>query len=252
MNVIAQGVFPSLLNKSLNYMDNFLNILKPVLPESNELGFSRLTIMKFLIMLLKLENPKITSLLVEKGSFAVVLELFFIHRNNTVLHNLVLEYFTIGLSRNQFLYAIVSDSQLTNRIVDAWEQLILENESRLKDQALSDHALSWLKKLFRNFKNEQDFPVDVAVRLQILKGSANWGSFGHLFKLANSLMSVCNQISPDILYNTTYRDNWLLLVENERWKKFVDEVLRVYNAIGSQKLNQDFSSDSESSDDNDE
>jgi hypothetical protein len=252
MNVIAQGVFPSLLNKSLNYMDNFLNILKPVLPESNELGFGRLTIMKFLIMLLKLENPKITSLLVEKGSFPLVLELFFIHRNNTVLHNLVLEYFTIGLSRNQFLYAIVSNSQLTNRIVDAWEKLNLENESRLKDQALSDHALSWLKKLFRNFKNEQGFPVEVAVRLQILKGSANWGSFGHLFKLSNSFMSVCNQISPDILYNTTYRDNWLLLVENERWKKFVDEVLRVYNAISSQKLDQDFSSDSESSDDNDE
>jgi len=108
---------------------------------------------------------------------------------------------------------------------------------------------SWLKKLFRNFKNDKEFPVEVAVRLQIIRGSTNWGCFGHLFKLANSLVTICSQTSSEFVH-TTQRDLWIQYTENERWKKFVDDVLRVYNAISTQKLDQDCSS--ESSSDNDD
>jgi len=247
MNVIFQNAFPALLQKSLHYIDNFLNILKST--DQSPEGFARLMTLKFLVMLLKLDNPKINQLLVEKGSFSIILDLFFIHKNNTVMHNLILEYFTVGISRNQYTCAILSSSQLTYRIVEAWEKLNQENESRLKDQALSDHALSWLKKLFRNFKNEHDFPVDVAVRLQILRGSLNWGCFGHLLRLSYTIVTVCTQISPDFMQNPTQRDDWYKIVENEKWKKFVEEVLRVYTAISNQKLDQDYSSDSQDSSD---
>jgi hypothetical protein len=253
MNVISQNVFPALLQKSLHYIDNFLITLKPDKSgESHEAGFGRLITLRFLIMLLKLDNPKITSLLVEKNSFPTVLHLFFLHRNNTVLHNLILEYFTIGLSRNQYLIPIISTSQLITRIVEAWEQLVALNDARLKDQGLYDHAHSWLKKLFRNFKNDKDFPTDVAVKLQIIRGSPSWGCFGHLFKLSNALVTICNQTSSELVHSTQ-RELWIQYTENEKWKKFVDEVLRVYNAISSQKLDQDCSSESpESSDDNDD
>jgi hypothetical protein len=246
MNVIFQNAFPALLQKSLHYMDNFLNILKS---DQYQEGFARLMTLKFLVMLLKLDQPKINSLLIEKGFFSIILDLFFTHKNNTVMHNLILEYFTVGISRNQYTCAILSSSQLTYRIVEAWEKLNQENESRLKDQALSDHALSWLKKLFRNFKNEHDFPVDVAVRLQILRGSLNWGCFGHLLRLSYTIVTVSTQISPDFMQNPTQRDDWYKIVENDKWKKFVEEVLRVYTAISNQKLDQDYSSDSQDSSD---
>jgi hypothetical protein len=249
MTVISQNVFPALLQKSLQYLDNFLTFLKPVSNENlSDAAFSRLITLRFLIMLLKLDNQKITTLLVEKRSFPIVLELLFIHRNNTVLHNLILEYFTVGLSRNHMI-SIISSCNLIPRIVDAWDQLELKNESRLKDQGLYDHAHSWLKKLFRNWKNERDFPVEVAVKLQIIRGSTSWGCFGHLFKLANCLVTICSQTSPDLVH-TAQRDLWIQYTENERWKKFVEEVLRVYNAISTQKLDQDCSS--ESSSDNDD
>jgi len=251
MNVISQNVFPALLQKSLHYIDNFLTSLKPLSKEVNEAGFGRLITLRFLIMLLKLDNPKITTLLVEKGSFPIVLDLFFVHRNNTVLHNLVLDYFTFGLSRNQYIFSIISSSQLINRIVNAWDELERRNESRLKDQGLYDHAFSWLKKLFRNFKNEKDFPVEVAVKLQIIRGSPFWGCFGHLFKLSNSLVAICNQTSPEFVH-MTQRELWIQYTEDERWKKFVEEVLRVYNAVSSQKLDQDCSSESQDSSDNED
>jgi len=251
MNVISQNVFPALLQKSLHYIDNFLTSLKPLPKEPNEAGFGRLITLRFLIMLLKLDNPKITTLLVEKNSFPIVLDLFFVHRNNTVLHNLILDYFTFGLSRNQYIFSIISYSQLIIRIVDAWDELVRLNEARLKDQGLYDHGFSWLKKLFRNFKSEKDFPVEVAVRLQIIRGSPNWGCFGHLFKLSNSLVAICNQTSPEFVH-MTQRELWIQYTENERWKKFVEEVLRVYNAISSQKLDQDCSSESQDSSDNED
>jgi len=252
MNIISQNVFPSLLQKSLNYLDQFLSILKPTQKDTSEIGFGRLITLRYLIMLLKLDTPKITSLLVEKGTFPIILELYFIHRYNTVLHNLILEYFTIGLSRNPFIFSIISSSNLIPRMVDAWETLEVANEARLKDQALYDHAYSWLKKLFRNFKSEVNFPVDVAVRVQIIRGSSNWGCFGHLFKLSNQLVTICMETSPEFL-QMNHRDLWIQFIENERWKKFVDEVLRVYNAISTQKLDQDCSSESEnSSDENNE
>jgi hypothetical protein len=249
MNVISQNVFPALLQKSLHYIDNFLSLLRPYPKEPSDAAFGRLITLRFFIMLLKLDNPKITTLLVEKGSFPIVLDLLFIHRNNTVLHNLILEYFTVGLSRNNFIFSIISSSNLITRIVEAWDQLEALNESRLRDQGLYDHAFSWLKKLFRNFKNDKEFPVEVAVRLQIIRGSTNWGCFGHLFKLANSLVTICSQTSSEFVH-TTQRDLWIQYTENERWKKFVDDVLRVYNAISTQKLDQDCSS--ESSSDNDD
>lgn len=252
MNVISQNVFPALLQKSLQYIDNFLNTLKPDKSgnEPHEAGFGRLITLRFLIMLLKLDNQKITSLLVEKNSFPIVLNLLFIHRNNTVLHNLVLEYFSIGLSRNQYIIPIISSSQLITRITEAWEQLVASNDARLKDQGLYDHAHSWLKKLFRNFKNDKDFPTDVAVKLQIIRGSPSWGCFGHLFKLSNTLVTICNQTPSEFAHSPQHLNQF---TDNEQWKKFVDEVLRVYNAISSQKLDQDCSSESqESSDDNDD
>jgi len=248
MNVISQNVFPALLQKSLHYLDNFLTFLKPMPNEPSDAAFSRLITLRFLIMLLKLDNPKITTLLVEKGSFPIVLDLLFIHRNNTVLHNLILEYFTLGISRNH-LISIISTSNLIPRIVEAWDQLVTMNEPRLKDQGLYDHAYSWLKKLFRNWKTERDFPVEVAVKLQIIRGSTSWGCFGHLIKLANCLVTICSQTSPELVH-TAERDHWIKYTENEQWKKFVEEVLRVYNAISTQKLDQDCSS--ESSSDNDD
>jgi len=255
MNIISQNVFPSLLTKSLNYIDKFLSILKKQnLIENNnsEMGFGRLITLRFMIMLLKLDNQKITALLVDKGTFPIIFELYFIHRHNTVLHNLILEYFTIGLSRNAFIFSIITTSNFIPRIVDAWDNLVLANESRLKDPALYDHAYSWLKKLFRNFKNEQNFPVDVAVRVQIIRGSSHWGCFGHLFKLANQVVTICTENSLEFL-QVTHQDMFLQVIENERWKKFVEEVLRVYNAISSQKLDQECSSDSpDSSDENNE
>jgi hypothetical protein len=216
------------------------------------MGFGRLITLRFMIMLLKLDNQKITALLVDKGTFPIIFELYFIHRHNTVLHNLILEYFTIGLSRNAFIFSIITTSNLIPRIVDAWDNLVLSNESRLKDPALYDHAYSWLKKLFRNFKNEQNFPVDVAVRVQIIRGSSHWGCFGHLFKLANQVVTICTENSLEFL-QATHQDMFLQVIENDRWKKFVEEVLRVYNAISSQKLDQECSSESpDSSDENNE
>lgn len=254
MNVISQNVFPALLQKSLQYIDNFLNTLKQDKSghEPHEAGFGRLITLRFLIMLLKLDNQKITSVLVEKNSFPIVLDLFFIHRNNTVLHNLVLEYFSIGLSRHQYLIPIISSSQLITRIIESWEQLVASNDNRLQDQALYDHAHSWLKKLFRNFKNDKDFPTDVAVKLQIIRGSPSWGCFGHLFKLSNTLVTISNQ-TPSAEFAHSQQHFNQFTNDNEKWKKFVDEVLKVYNAISSQKLDQNSSSESqESSDDNDD
>jgi len=136
--------------------------------------------------------------------------------------------------------------------VNAWDELVSRNDSRLKDQGLYDHAFSWLKKLFRNFKNEKDFPVEVAVKLQIIRGSPSWGCFGHLFKLSNNLVAICNQTSPEFVH-MTQRELWIQYTEDERWKKFVEEVLRVYNAVSTQKLDQDCSSESQdSSDDNED
>jgi len=250
MTVISQNVFPALLQKCLQYMDNFLLLLKPQPKEPSSAGLSRLITLRFFNLLLRIDNPKITTLLVEKGSFTIILDLLFIHRNNTVLHNLILEYFIVGLSNShQYFISILSSSNLIMRIVDAWDQLEAANESRLKDQGLYDHAHSWLKKLFRNWKNERDFPVEVAVKLQIIRGSTHWGCFGVLFKLANNLVMIINQISPEFDHSTQ-KDLWVKYTENERWKKFVDEVLRVYNAISSKKLDQDCSS--ESSSDNDD
>jgi len=156
------------------------------------------------------------------------------------------------MSRNPYIISIISTSQLIPCIIDAWDRLIVLNDARLKDQALYDHAQSWLKKLFRNFKNDKDFPIDVAVRLQIIRGSPRWGCFGHLFKLSNTLVGIIQQTSAEFGHGTQ-REVWVGYTENERWKKFVDEVLRVYNAISQQKLDQDCSSESqESSDENDD
>jgi len=261
MNIISQSVFPTLLEKSLQYIDQFLSVLKPSKhdqistnshPSANgTTGFGRLITLRFLIMLLKLDTSHITSLLVEKCSFPIILDLYFIHPYNTVMHNLILEYFSIGLTRKQYIFLIISSSNLIPRMVGAWENLVQANESRLKDQALYDHAYSWLKKLFRNFKNcEQNFPVDVAVRVQIIRGSHGWGCFGHLFKLSNQLVSIYTQTSPEFL-QVSHRDMWSKFYEDEGWKKFVEEVLKVYNTISSQKLDQNSSSDSQdSSDDN--
>jgi len=235
MNVISQNVFPALLQKSLNYLDNFLSLLRPSPNDPSNVAFGRLITLRFLILLLKLDNPQITTLIVEKGSFPIILDLLFIHRNNTMLHNLILEYFTVGLSRVQFIIPVLSSSNLITRIVDAWDQLVVINESRLCDQGLYDHAFSWLKKLFRNFKNGKDFPVEEAVRLQIIRGSTSWGCFGHLFKLSNYLESIWGQTSPEFIHSTQ-RDIWIQYTENDRWKKFVDDVLRVYNAIITQKI----------------
>jgi hypothetical protein len=271
MNIVSQNVFPVLQQKCLNYLEHFLNILKPVKGENHQLlpspsihpdiGLGRTTTIKFLILLLKLDNPKITTLLIEKESFTILLEVLFIHRNNTVLHNLILEYFTIGLTRNQYTDIILSSTNLIGRITDAWNNLIIENEARLKDQALYDHALSYLKKLFRNFKHDRDLPVEVAVKLQIIRGSQNWGCFGHLFKLANLLVSIFSnninnhqipeQNSPNSQQNPITTNTWSRYLENEQWKKFVDEVLKVYNSISSQKLGQECSSDSQDSSEDD-
>jgi hypothetical protein len=227
-----------------------------------DIGLGRTTTIKFLILLLKLDNSKITTLLIEKESFTILLEVLFIHRNNTVLHNLILEYFTIGLTRIQYTDLILSTTNLLGRITDAWNNLIIENEARLKDQALYDHALSYLKKLFRNFKHDRDLPVEVAVKLQIIRGSQNWGCFGHLFKLANIVVSIFSnninnthqipeQNSPNSQLNPLPSNSWNRYMENEQWKKFVDEVLKVYNSISSQKLGQECSSDSQDSSEDD-
>jgi len=92
----------------------------------------------------------------------------------------------------------------------------------------------------------------VAVHLQIIRGSPHWGCFGHLFKLSNLIVTICNQTSPEFVH-MTQRDLWIQYTENEKWKKFIDEVLRVYNSIGTQKLDQDCSSESQdSSEENDD
>jgi len=199
-------------------------------------------------MLLKLELPEATALIVEKGAFFVALDVMFTFKDNTVVQNLVLELFSVGLSRSQYVHDIIASSQLTTRIVDAWENMIVINEVRLKDEGLKEHALSWLKKLFKNFKAEPAFRVECAVTVQILKGSKTWCYFGHLFRIANLVVNATNQVASDVLYLTTFKDSWKALVENERWLKFVEDVAKVYNAIAAQKLDPDYSSDSSSSD----
>jgi len=182
----------------------------------------------------------------KKNSFQIILDLLFIYRNNTVFHNQILEYFTTGLSRVQYALSIINSSQLINRILNDWDQLVQLNDSRIKDPLQYEHAFSWLKKLFRNFKNNNIFSVEIAVKMQIIRGSSSWGCFGHLLKLANFLVNLFAQMPPEIAQS----DAWRGVIENESWKKFVDEELKVYNAISSQKLDQDLSS--ESSDDDNE
>jgi hypothetical protein len=82
MNIISQSVFPTLLEKSLQYIDQFLSVLKPSKHDQNSTnshpsssangttGFGRLITLRFLIMLLKLDTSHITSLLVEKKLFS--------------------------------------------------------------------------------------------------------------------------------------------------------------------------------------
>jgi len=263
------------VKKSCAYLDQFLGVIKPPTVGNSasnagnvggvegsvgrgggvrdvpQLGFGRLAVMKFLIMLLKLELSEVSALLLEKGMFDVGLEVMFTFRDNSVVQNMVLELFTVGMAQIHHAHDVILSTKLTKRIVESWEVLKAENELRLQDEALKEHALSWLKKLFKNFKTEPPFRVECAVTLQILKGSKTWSYFGHLFKVANLVVNVTTQVAgaPDELFKN---ESLQAMIKDENWIRFVEDCLKVYNAIGTQKLDPDYSSDSDSSPDENE
>lgn len=243
--------FSSLELKSVDCLDSFLNILKP--PEEvsivfsdkvqydKKLGFNRLSIMKYLIVLLKLDHQGITNALFRKGSFKVALDVLYFYPENTVVQNLILEYFAIGFSRPTHVCEVVTTSDLTKRIVASWEQLKIQSAERLADEAVKEHAMTGLKKLFRRLRKEREIKVEVGLTLQILRGSKIWSYFGHLFKLANMVQNV----NLENIDNNDIKEQWKTITQEESWKNFVEEVLKSYNTISNQKLDQAHDSDSD-------
>jgi len=97
--------------------------------EFASLGTHRLAVLQFLLMLVT-EEPDICTILIETGFYSTALDIFFLHPTNSIVHDIILQFFLLICARDEDeIKEVFIQTKLLDQIGNVWEDYMNNKRS---------------------------------------------------------------------------------------------------------------------------